>query len=241
MLKLVLWVVCFAMGSAAFAVPPNGVVKVEAEWTMSLDANGAITALEAKPGRIKEVLRKVLETAVRGWKFEPGSINGTPAATETNLIVSISLWPMPGGESYSVKVESVQTGSGVAKFGRMPSFSQAQAERARRDKINPMVILELTFDENGKAGEVFLADQSPVIEGPLVKQAIKAVRTWTFKPERVAGHGVPGRALIPICYVASGSDCTYPESKNGAPFEPGSSIALESRVSLKSDVIGKTL
>ncbi|MBL0165469.1 MAG: hypothetical protein IPP82_17955 [Xanthomonadales bacterium] len=75
---------------------------------------------------------------------------------------------------------------------------------------------------------------------------ITAVRTWTFKPERVAGHGVEGRAWLPICFVAitnaSGGDgCRYPTQNGDTAFDAGSSIALESSVTLKSDVIGKTL
>lgn len=246
MFRIALWIVCFTMAGAVFAAPSDGAVRVTAEWNMSLDANGGITALEAKPGLIKDVLRKTLETAVRSWSFKPGSINGKPAATDTSLWVSISLWPSPDGESFTIKVDKVSTGGAVAKIGKMPHFPRNQFDKARRNKTNPVVMLEVTYDENGAPGEILVAERSPVDSGLLVSGAIRAVQTWTFRPELVAGHGVGARVLIPICYVAisnkyGSSNCSFPSDNGDTPIEPGSSVALESSVSLKSDVIGKTL
>lgn len=246
MLKISFWIVFFAMAGAAFAAPSDGVVRVTAEWDMSLDANGAVTALEARPGRIKDVLLNTLETAVNSWSFSPGSINGKPAATDTSLWVSISLWPSPDGESYSVKVDKVSTGGGIAKISKMPHFPRNQVHKARRNKTNPVVVLEVTYDELGKPSKILVAKGSPIKTGLLVSGAIKAVLTWTFKPELVAGHGVEARVLLPFCYAAVSnalgeSNCSFPSDTGDTSFEPGSSIALESSVSLKSDVIGKTL
>lgn len=246
MLKIGLWFVCFISASFAFAAQPEGLVKVEAEWNMSLDANGAITALDAKPGQMKDPLRKILETAVRGWEFEPGSVNSKPAATETNLSVSISLWPAADGNSYSMKFDGVQTGGGLAKIGNMPTFPPNQVKKSRSKGINYVVVLEISYDENGTPGEIVVADHSPVKHGSLVTEAIRAVRTWTFKPERVAGHGIAAHAWLPICYAAvanarKGGNCDYPSDKGDVPFESGAVVPVESQVTLKSDVIGRAL
>ncbi len=72
-----------------------------------------------------------------------------------------------------------------------------------------------------------------------------AKRTWTFVLVRVAGRGVGSRALVPIRFIANvrkpdPEECKLPSELGGASFESGSSIALESRVTLKSGVIGKS-
>jgi hypothetical protein len=246
MLKVGSWVICLAIANTALAAPPEDLVRVSAEWDLTLSASGKVTALEAKPGRVKDALRKVLETAIRGWEFEPGSVNGRPAATDTNLDVSISVWLTPGDETFSVRIDKVQTGGGIAKIDKMPRFQLKQFYKARDTRTNPVVLVELIYDEMGKPGEIKIAEQSPVKEGYFATEAIKAIRTWTFKPERVAGHGIASRALIPICYMAvknspNDDGCDYPVDKSGASFQSGRSVALDSSVTLKSDVIGKTL
>ena len=249
MLKIGLWIIGLAMTSSVVAAPSEAVYTLDLGWKMSLDASGKITRLEPKPGRANKAVHKVLETVIRSWEFEPGSLNGKQVETDTTLWVSVSLSPTADGEKLAVTVDRVETGGDFGKMRMEIGFPQREAHLAQRKGVNPVVLLEVAYDGNGKPLELIVSDHSPVKDGALVNEAIRAIRTWTFDPERVAGHGVGGRSLIPICFVVNPSkrgnvaidECKFPEDLGGSPFESGSSIALESRVTLKSDVIGKTL
>lgn len=249
MFKTGLWIIGLAMAGAVVAAPPQAVEELQLGWKMSLDASGKITRLEPKPGRANKAVHKVLETVIRSWEFEPGSLNGKQVETDTTLWVSVSLSPTADGEELAVTVDRVETGGDFGKMKMEIGFPQREVHLAQRKGVNPVVLIEVAYDGNGKPLELIVADHSPVKNGALVNEAIRAIRTWTFDPERVAGHGVGGRSLIPICFVANPrwrgtaamDECKFPEQLGGSAFEPGSSIALESRVTLISDVTGKTL
>ncbi len=238
--------VLFGAACSARADSAVDVVRLATEWKMSLDEHGKVTALTMKPGRATEVLGRILESAIRGWAFEPGAINGEPAATETSLVVGITLSPVDDGERYSARIDNVRTGGSIEKITTMPVFTSNQADRVRKDRVNPLVMLLVTYDVNGRPEEVLVADESPVRKGGLASQAVSAVKTWIFSPERVAGHGIRARALVPVCFVAvvdknGQGDCkdSRPDGTNSP--EMGQSLALSTEVRLKSDVIGRLL
>jgi TonB family protein len=71
-----------------------------------------------------------------------------------------------------------------------PSYSREALEA----RLQGSVILQITVTSDGRASRVM------VVKGPgtgLEEQAIKAVRTWTFKPA-VAPSGKPAAVIVPI-------------------------------------------
>jgi hypothetical protein len=246
-MKLLWVIVLLALAVPAHAQQPMDAVTVYARWKLTLDADGKITSLALKPGRVKDVLRDALEKTIRTWEFEPGKEGGVPAATETTLSVEVTVAPMANDKGYSIVVNRAETGGTVEKMGVMPSISWAQAQGMKRDKTaKNLLVLLVTYDQSGIAEEIGIADGSPMKKGSLVESAMAAVRTWTFDPERVGGHGLRARVLVPICYEAKTPDAKDEKCRWNSPYGEksvvgGQSVALDSRVHLKTYVAGTTL
>ncbi|MGB0134610.1 energy transducer TonB, partial [Dokdonella sp.] len=244
---LIFFLAQISLSSFAMGENQANSVTIYAEWKMSLRADGKIAALELKPGRVRDVLRNELETAIRLWEFEPGSVNGVNAATDTTLIVQLTISPNADGDGFSIVVDRAETGGAIETTGRMPAISWAQAQGMKRDKgAKNLLVLLITYDESGVPEQIEVADESPIEKGLLVSDAIEAVRTWRFDPEHIDGKGLRARALVPICYEFDTSDRSAAGCEWNSPYGnkavPGrDSIVLDSSVTLKSDVIGKTL
>lgn len=233
------------LGSARANSEPRA-IEVYAEWKLSVDAEGRVTSLNFRPGQVQGGLQDKLESAIRGWSFKPGAINGRPAETSTTLIVNMSALPKPDDQGYEVTITRVRTGGAIAKIREVPSFSQSQVRTAMRGSKNPLVLVRVTYDASGKPENVEIAEDSPVRKGSFAQSAMSAVRTWTFDPERVAGQGLRASVLVPICFkpMTSGDSspaCERDDVPEGASTDLGQSLALDSSITLESDVVGSTL
>jgi hypothetical protein len=224
-------------------------LKTTVQWKMSLDAGGHVTSLEPKSKTI-DAVREKLEPVVRSWEFEPGTVNGQPSATDTLLSVQIALLPSADGKSYGVRLDDVRTGGYVSGKGQPPRFPASEARKLMDNGKFARLILEVSYDASGKATSVDLATGSTVSKGRLVELAKEAVSSWSYQPELVAGTGVAGTVIVPICYSVGVSrqqaardaqKCLWTQPGSKATVAEGESLALDSSVHLKSDVIGSTL
>lgn len=247
--ELFLSALMLAGTSAVAANKSPEVLKKTVQWQMSLDAEGRVVSLEARSGAMKAV-REKLEPMVRAWEFDPGSINGVPAATVTMLSVQVSLLPSADGDSYSIRFDDVRTGGYVSGNTTPPQFGKDEAQKLMRSGGFARLIFEVGYDKDGKLQTVSVLPGSTPKDGRLVENAEKALQAWTFEPERVAGVGVPGKLVVPICYTISmsvreaerkGKNCEWEKPGSKAIVGEGQSLALDSSVSLKTDVIGRTL
>jgi hypothetical protein len=238
-----------AVPSAALAAASGDELTTTVQWKMSLDAGGHVTSLEPKSKTI-DAVREKLEPVVRGWEFEPGTVNGQPSATDTLLSVQIALLPSADGKSYGVRLDDVRTGGYVSGTATPPAFPASEARKLMDNGKFARLILEVSYDASGKATSVDLATGSTVSKGRLVELAKEAVSSWSYQPELVAGIGVAGSVMVPICYTVSSSrqqaehdaqKCQWTQPGSKATVAEGESLALESSVHLKSDVIGSTL
>ena len=237
-----------ATGALAAPKAPEALATT-VQWKMSLDAQGHVTGLDLQT-KTMGALRERLEPVIRAWEFDPGTINGEPAATETMLSVQISLLPSEDGESISIRFDDVRTGGYVSGNITPPRFTSSEAKKLQRSGGFARLIFEVSYDKAGKLETVVVLPSSTVEKGNLVKDAENALRKWTYEPERVAGVGVPGKLVVPICYYMGlserdaerqGKNCNWKKPGSEATVGQGQSLALDSSVSLKTDVIGRTL
>jgi len=101
---------------------------------------------------------------------------------------------------------------------------------------------------DGKVRSAAVDPASPASAQRLVDASLEAVRQWTFQPERVAGHGVPGTQSLPVCFSLSlvGSHAAIPPCEwnapgKHAPIGEGESVALNPAARLVNDVAGHAL
>ena len=249
-LLLALLSVCGASANAASKTTEWQPTNVQ--WHMSLDATGHITALGAE-GAAVDALREKLEPVVRAWTFVPGAVNGKPAATETMLSVQVAFDSIAGTDDLSVRVVDVRTGGGLSPVGsKMPRFPRDALRRMMSGRNSPVerLVLSISYDASGTPLDISPIADASSKDKLLVNASLSAAKSWKIDPERVAGIGVAGTLVTPVCFYISTTKseaernsrrCDWSVPDSSAVLIQGQSLTLDSRVKLKSDVIGRTL
>lgn len=189
-------------------------------WRTEIDAEGRVAQLTALPNaRVEKIpgIRAQLEAAVRTWRFVPATLNGHPAPTETTLAVRFTF--EQDGASYRVVVDDAHTGGRIGK-GVPPHYPRS-AVMANKTGL---VLLRVDYDADGKVVSSKLDADSPKVDDRLVAAALENMGRWTFEPERVDGHGVPGTQIIPVCFRLSPLGGAPPPDCEWTP--PGSRLAI---------------
>jgi hypothetical protein len=238
--------------SIAMAEPASGELSKTLVWQMNLDVGGHITSLEPI-GEGNRMLREKLESDVWRWEFNPGRIDGRPAETETRLTVEVSLLPNPDGETYAIQLKDVSTGGSILS-SVAPSYPDAELGRLSRSNHNKggaaRMALEVSYDGSGRTVGMKVVEEATTASVDLIHAARVALRKARFEPERVGGKGIAGKMVMLYCvsvYPKSSRDpadidpCQWRVPGSHSTLGDGQSLALDSNVHLKSDVIGKTL
>jgi len=242
----ILGLVCLlAIGPAAAAGDSSGEpIQLTLTWNISLDAQGHVERIAAMPNpradRVPQI-RERLEQEIRGWAFVSGTVDGRPAATETVLSATVTLQPA-AADSFRVVFNDVRTGGRIAK-AVPPKYPHASVQHHETG----MVVLRVDYDANGTVRSAAVDPDSPGAAQRLIDASLAAVNQWTFQPERVDGHGVPGTQSLPVCFALSpvGSHaapaCEWTPRGKHAPIGEGESIALNPAARLANDVAGHAL
>lgn len=79
----------------------------------------------------------------------------------------------------------------------------------------------------------------------LLQVALSSVKKWTFATERVAGIGVAGTALVPICFTFSRQRrhdvCKWEDTARGARGDGDGLVAVDAAATLLTDVTNKAM
>lgn len=214
-------------------------MRLAKTWSIHIDADGHVSRLQPIT-QIAPDLASALEAEIRQWRFQPGSVNGKPVDTDTFLHLNLAVRDTAAG-SGRITFEEVSTGGAVDKRAK-PSYPS----KAISSKDQGLVVLQVTYDEQGHVEDAVPAPGMVQGHQSLVDGASEEVKRWTFKPEVVGGHALAGKALVPFCYsvVPSGSTPRPCSWKNGNPaIERGQNetVALDSVAQLITDIHDHTL
>ncbi len=208
-------------------------------WQLSLDAEGRVVDLvpnfDMTPGIVA-----VLTKAISAWQFEPGTINGEPRPTESWLSVRVK-FQLSADKRVNMSIVDVDAG-GHIEIDRS-TFPKYPSNMVRR-KEQGMAVVKLEYDGNGKVTEAALAEYAPNVHPTLARVAIDAVRRWKVTPERVAGHGVAGAMIVPVCFTLDDHrpgwcHFTAPDGTGSASSDRPINLAAVTR--LKTPVVGQVL
>jgi TonB family protein len=224
----------------AFLFAPAAVFSADAEpssieitfqWKLSLDPAGKITGFVPINKNYQAAVREQLEPVVRRWNFTPGKLDGQPAATETTLRVRVSLDPT-SDDSYRVRIVSADTGVDYRHV-----LAPKYPEWAKRMGHQGGVLVRIDYDARGRITSAVPAakgEGAAQVDASLTNAAVAAVKKWTMRPETVAGHGVAGTAIAPICFslLDRYEQCQWNLPGEKHPIDPARPIALTSVVGL---------
>lgn len=173
------------------------------DYALVLAADGSIEILKAQREDISKVLTDNLEKQIRSWKFTPGSLNGVPQRTESNLSLNIEARPDAAGD-FQIRIIDARTGVWTAP-GKMaqPKYPVQQL----RDGGEAVLRLLVTYDADGKVTNAVRPGEKIKGMAPFELASIAAAKQWRFEPEKIGGVGVPGTALVPIKFCTLESKC----------------------------------
>lgn len=183
-----------------------------------VETDGSIGEIELGHSSGFAALDKAAMEAVAGWRFHPAKREGRRVASRIEVPVSFSLnaseddsTPMPDGASAPApeaqetpapesNIAAHETRAAGYRRLSAPEYPQAAKDAGQQGTA----LLKVGLDAAGKPLTVDVVASSGV--QLLDRAASNAVERWTFDPARSDGRAVASQALVPVQFVAAGSE-----------------------------------
>lgn len=179
-------------------VYPEDAVKKRIEGVVILEA------VIDKNGKVKDtrvisspdpVLTTAAEEAVRQWMYEPYVVSGGSQEVLFTVTMTFSLKKEPGvkkdDDNALTRLENSQKPKLVKKV------NPVYPEVAVLEKVEGVVVLEVTIDEQGKVKAARIVSYSPPI---LNQAALDAVRQWRYEPFVKDGKAKPVTFTVTVTF-----------------------------------------
>lgn len=166
-----------------------GWVQAEVE----IDAQGRATDVKLLHNRLSKGMRAALVERIRAVEFEPAVLNGSPASASVTVSVVLGVDELPG--ALQVVVDDIGIIAGTRKV-QPPRYPISELQRGHTGTV----WIKLAYGSDGKVIEVAPADPSAPRD-PFMQSALRAASRWQLQPQRVAGVGVAGTAVIPVKFT----------------------------------------
>lgn len=246
-----LWFVAVVLFSALVlssnAAKPAKRINLWLTAEVEIAADGSVNAirwLDQRPAAQTVTAR--LDPHIRGWKFEPGAIDGVPHITRTFLKTQVLA--ESSGSDVELRFGHVITGPHATHMV-VPRYP----EDAARAGISARVTAVLRVESDGKITfeslDYFRPRGRTTTREAFIEATRAALAQWKYTPERVSDHDVPVRVRVPVEFCAPDKDCTRLFAKAGneasgiaeAGGLSGQAVALDSPVRLLTVVEGETI
>ena len=202
-----------------------------------LDASGKLVSIEwigTKPN--DRLVTAPLEAVIRSWEFEPGKVDGVAAVTETGLLLHVGLSRTAAG-GLAVDIDEAHTGAFSVKQDP-PAYPRDQARRG----VQAQVVVNIRTDATGQITSATIAEyegsqSSTASRRDFEAAALDAVKSWTYRIERVGGNGLATTMRVPISFCMSGNWCALKAQEDKLPARAspsGMAVATDSTVRIKT-------
>jgi TonB family protein len=224
----------------------QGEPKIHPRWALTIDASGRVVTLESIGSPPVPAVRAPLENAIRGWRFQPGTIDGKPVETKTTFSLDLSLVEH-GSDQFALRVDDARTGADLTFEGFHHSTPKYPRDAMSHHR-GGTVVLRVDYDANGHVVATRLQDGAPEVDASFVRSAQDAARRWTFSTEIVGGHGLAGSTIVPICFAdytrhtpKEDPGCTWTPPEGHGSLGDGAIVAIDPAARLETAVVGRTL
>jgi outer membrane biosynthesis protein TonB len=234
-------VVLAALCCVATAAPKQPeTIDVWLRAGVDIDASGHVQDLQwEEQSKVHALIAERLAPVVRGWEFEPATVDGRPAPTQTGLVIHVLVDELADG-SVTLRLADAKTGPTASTL--MPPAYPRDAVRGGVSATVQLVV-QVAADGSPVIREMTYESRDDKRSGyrdAFLASATEAARHWKFRPEIVAGRVVPGSSVrIPIDYcLGSASRCQRNQQARDAErkLPAGLHMGEASAVALKTDL-----
>lgn len=243
-------------------------LRMDVSGEIGIDGQGKVFDYVIKTIVTPEV-KQLVDSSVRGWQFEPVVNDGKPTFAKANMILTLLARKVDAG--YQLHVERVRfTGNREAVSMTPPRYPMGSARAGLMGNVLLALridaagkVLDAVAVQTSLPYRNLSQKKIEAFGRPFEEAAIEAAKKWTFEPANLEWGDAPEATLImPVDYCLG--DCVAP-SRDGWRVEPnsvvrpipwlaadkqqfdaaglkrGESLALDSQVKLKTDVVGRSL
>lgn len=230
----------FLLASAGdgHAAPDKNVREAWLRAGIVLDAAGKLASIEwvgTKPN--DRLVTAPLEAVIRDWEFEPGKVDGVPAVTETGLLLHVQLRKIAEG-GIALDIDDARTGAFSVRQDP-PAYPRDQARRG----VEAHVVVTVQTDATGQVSSATIGEYEGSYPGAYSRKdfetaALNAVKSWTYRAEKVGGNGLAATLRVPISFCITEQWCEQGKAKDAkAPQSAspsGMAMATDSVVRIKT-------
>lgn len=240
----IVWMVFVALAlfTDAQAAPRSFDILLRADVVIAAD--GTVESLDWQDKRQgNQLLNAKVEPLAWRWQFQPATVDGTPARSQTQLAVQVLGVEQVDG-SVALKLGKVSTGprSG-AKI--IPRFPPAAARSGANAEV--AVVVSVGLDGVSTVESTEFHGQGNSFRSEFLASAESAAKGWTFELERVAGHPVPAQVRLMFEFCSEGNWCARRSAKRAeasagaSDAHRGDATPLNSVVQLITQVTGQEI
>lgn len=203
-----------------------------------LDATGKLASIEwvgTKPN--DRLVTAPLEAVIRDWEFEPGKVDGVPAVTETGLLLHVQLRKIAEG-GIALDIDDARTGAFSVRQDP-PAYPRDQARRG----VEARVVVTVQTDATGQISSATIGEYEGSYSGAYSRKdfeaaALNAVKSWTYRTEKVGGNGLAATLRVPISFCITERWCGQEKAKDAkvpqSASPSGMAMATDSVVRIKT-------
>ena len=216
---LCLAAVSFASAPAPAAATGTGAIPsvIQLQYALTVGADGKARDMvpsQTLPAEVDQWIRQ----RVGAYTFQPAAVNGQPQAAETTLYLTLGEVVAPEGKR-SYRINSLQTGAKLVR-GRYEGYPKDAGAG----------YFFVTWDASGRVTSATMAKSADSAGGGSFRRwGLALAKSFRFKPETIAGKGIPGSGMIPLAFCWEGKACPVL-----APPLPGDGADLGGELVAKS-------
>lgn len=210
--------------------------------SITIEPDGTLSQLDWQQGeKIPAVLRTKLDERIGEWEFQPGTVEGRPARTESTL--RLNLLAVPQADGFVIRVQSAQTGAAMSH--PVPAYPHYPL----RSGTEGNVLGGLVVDADGTRHVSIAGYHGPNrYREDFVAAVEEMFAEAEISPERVDGHPVAAEFRVPVDFCIGNHGCgghAWPEldaMADGPPAtRPGSATPVGSVARLLTEVRGTAI
>lgn len=224
---------------AVVSADDRGPLTLYFRAAMTIEADGSLSRLEWKDGdKIPAVLRAKLDERVRSWDFEPGTLDGHPARTDTTLNLRLLAEAREGG--LALTVQGAKTGASLG-----PVMPPAFPRRALRAGEEAAVLAKVAVAVDGETRVTMAGYHGDERWRDVFVEAVEGMFSdLTVQYEQVGGMPAPAEFSVPVEFCLGAAGCDEHDWQPGdgtTATAPGAPMPAGSVARLVTDVRGTSI